>query len=109
VQVKGKYPTGEKSDKAAYGYVGELTQTHPEMVLAIPYFPSQAPEMPTCVAYMPLSVIRKHSRGFRCQPATYKNGHPRPRRDYSKFFDANGTALLEWIEWKDMMVVDDSC
>ncbi len=36
VQVKGKYPTGEKGDKLKYGYVGKLTQTHPEMVLAIP-------------------------------------------------------------------------
>lgn len=40
VQVKGKYPTRAKTDKAVYGYIGQLTQLHDEMVLAIPYFES---------------------------------------------------------------------
>src|SRR5437667_4951364 len=53
VQVKGKYPTAEKGDKATYGYIGELTELHPEMVLAIPFFSSASPEVPNCVAYMP--------------------------------------------------------
>ena len=38
VQVKGKYPEEGKKDYKAYGYIGKLTQRHPEMVLAIPYF-----------------------------------------------------------------------
>jgi hypothetical protein len=32
VQVKGKYPSAEKSDKAVYGYVGKLNQFHLDMV-----------------------------------------------------------------------------
>lgn len=38
VQVKGLYPTQKKTDKAAYGFTGELTATHPEMVLVLPFF-----------------------------------------------------------------------
>lgn len=37
VQVKGLYPTKEKKDKLPYGYQGDLTAVHPEMVLAIPF------------------------------------------------------------------------
>jgi len=101
VQVKGKYPAEEKGDKAIYGYVGRLSQLHPEMVLAIPFFSRQSPAMPTCVAYMPISLIRKHSRGFRCQPTSFKSGVAFPRRDYAKFFDENGLHLLEEPSWKD--------
>jgi hypothetical protein len=87
VQVKGKYPTVEKGDKVVYGYVGKLTQTHPEMVLAIPYF-SGAASVPCCVAYMPMVAVKSHARGFRCEPATYRGSVPRPRRDYHNYFDA---------------------
>jgi hypothetical protein len=104
VQVKGKYPTGEKSDKTTYGYVGRLSQTHPEMVLAIPFFPSVKAAAPTCVAYMPFNLIRTHSRGFRCQPATFKAGRPEPRRDYRGFFDAAGIKALEELKWKNSLV-----
>src|SRR4051812_11228685 len=68
VQVKGKYPTTEKGDKATYGYVGKLTAMHPEMVLAIPYFSHETPGIPLCVAYMPPSQIKPHIRGYRCEP-----------------------------------------
>ncbi len=104
VQVKGKYPTAEKGDKNVYGYVGRLTQLHSEMVLAIPFFSNLAPGVPTCVAYVPLSLIRKHSRGFRSQPATFRDGVPSPRRDYAKFFDVSGLNLLEGTEWKNSAV-----
>lgn len=40
VQVKGKYPTEGKADKARYGYVGKLTAFHDDMVLAVPLFAS---------------------------------------------------------------------
>src|SRR5438034_11735631 len=95
VQVKGKYPTAEKGDKDTYGYVGPLTELHPEMVLAIPYFSTAAPEIPTCIAYMARSMVRKHSRGFRCEPASFSQGVPIPRRDYKKFFDEEGLRLIE--------------
>lgn len=102
VQVKGKYPMPEKTAKQTYGFVGKLTQIHPEMVLAIPYFPVNSPETPTCVAYVPLSLLKKHSRGYRCQPARFKNGIAVPRRDFARFFDSSGLALLESDAWKDI-------
>jgi hypothetical protein len=95
VQVKGKYPTEGKRSWPAYGYVGRLTQLHPDMVLAIPYFSLHSPALPTCVAYMPMAQIKRHSRGYRCQPAAFSDGTARPRRDFAKFFDSQGLALLE--------------
>ena len=99
VQVKGKYPSAEKGDKTAYGYVGRLAATHPEMVLVIPYFSNANPGTPVCTAYMPFSQIRTHSRGFRCQPAQYKGGDPKPRRDYTRLFDDVGLRQLDSPEW----------
>jgi hypothetical protein len=94
----------EKGDKTTYGYIGRLTQTHPEMVLAIPFFSKQHVSVPGCVAYMPLSLVRKHPRGFRCQPALFRNGGAVARRDYAKFFDDAGLALLEQLIWKDSAI-----
>jgi hypothetical protein len=99
VQVKGKYPYADKSDKAAYGYVGRLTQLHPDMILAIPYFAVNNAGPALFVAYMPFSKVKEHSRGFRCQPATFKNGQPVQRRDHKMYFDTAGLALLESDEW----------
>jgi hypothetical protein len=104
VQVKGKYPTAAKGDKAVYGYIGELTELHRDMVLAIPFFAPAEPEIPTCVAYLPFPVVRKHSRGYRCQPATFQGGAPRPRRDYSRFFDESGLKLVEQADWPNMTI-----
>ena len=101
VQVKGKYPQDGKTNKTTYGYVGRLTQIHPEMVLVIPYFSSNKDSVPTCVAYMPLSLVRRHSRGYRCQPASFKDGVILQRRDYAKYFDANGLQMLDDVEWKN--------
>ena len=99
VQVKGKYPTPEKTDKAVYGYVGKLTQLHPEMVLAIPYFSASSPDSPVCIAFMPPSCVKGHARGFRCQPAAYRNGEPKPRHEYTKFFDEGGIKLMNSLAW----------
>ena len=99
VQVKGKFPRAVKTDKTVYGYVGELTQTHPEMVLAIPYFPVSSPGTPVCIAYMPWATIREVPRGYRCEPAAYREGNPKPRREYQKFFDEAGIARLESSTW----------
>jgi hypothetical protein len=99
VQVKGKYPRKDKTDKAVYGYVGKLTQRHPEMVLAIPYFSRSSPNMPIHIAYMPMVCIKDCPRGVKCQPATYRNGEPRPRPGFQKFFDEAGVARLELTTW----------
>jgi hypothetical protein len=104
VQVKGKYPTAEKSDRGVYGYIGGLTELHPEMVLAIPYFSHTYPENPTCIAYLPLSLVRKHSRGYRCVPATFRGGAPAPRRDYLKFFDDAGLKLVARVDWPTLTI-----
>ena len=104
VQVKGKYPTEGKGNKATYGYIGALSILHPEMVLAIPFFSIQSPDLPTCVAYIPRTLIRTHSRGFRSEPASFKDGMPVPRRDYAKLFDAKGLSLMATTQWNSIKI-----
>jgi hypothetical protein len=104
VQVKGKYPTAEKGDKLVYGYIGELTQRHPDMVLAIPYFSPAAPDIPTCIAYLPRLLIRNHSRGSRCEPASFQGGMAKPRRDYARFFGEEGLRLIEQTGWAQLTI-----
>jgi len=38
IQVKGLYPTAAKGDKTSYGYKGELSTIHQQMVLVLPFF-----------------------------------------------------------------------
>jgi hypothetical protein len=104
VQVKGKYPNEGKTDKAVYGYVGELSQLHPEMVLAMPFFNKVTGDVPRFVAYLPFSMIRPHSRGHRCQPAMFRGGVPLPRRDHRRFFDAEGLSLIERDDWSTLAI-----
>jgi len=99
VQVKGKYPTPNKGDRVAYGYVGGLTVTHPEMVLAIPFFPTSWAAAPSCTAFLPMALIKRASRGYRCFPAALQRGVPIPRRDYRKYFDAAGLEHLDDEQW----------
>ncbi len=99
VQVKGKYPEKAKGDKSVYGYVGKLNQVHRQMVLAIPYFDSGVVAPPLFVAYMPFGQIRRHSRGYRCEPAAYRNGQPVPRRDFKHYFDDDGLRSVEDPGW----------
>jgi hypothetical protein len=101
VQVKGKYPTGEKGDQSLYGYIGKLA-LHPEMVLAIPFFSHNSPAVPVHVAYMPAKTIRRHVRGYRCQPGRFKSGEPTPRGDHLVFFDEEGMRNLGSPEFRDM-------
>lgn len=100
VQVKGKYPTEEKGNKAVYGYVGKLTKLHPEMVLAMPYYNSQNIILPEFIAYMPISTIKECSRGYKCEPASYRNGAPLKRPFFTKFYDKEGIMLIENLDWK---------
>jgi hypothetical protein len=102
VQVKGKYPTDEKGDQVVYGYIGKL-EIHPEMVLAIPFF-DQSQDTPCHIAYMPTSMIREHSRGYRCQPALFKNGKAHLRRDYQMFFDEQGIENLDLAGFREMKI-----
>jgi hypothetical protein len=106
VQVKGKYPTGDKTDKPSYGYIGRLTEIHPEMVLSIPFFAAKSQmNPPLFVAYMPFSLIRRHKRGYRCLPATFQRGEPKRRRDFAQFFDLDGIRRLEDERWKESTVL----
>ena len=109
VQVKGKYPTTGKTNITSYGSVSKLCALHPEMVLAIPYFSrDSACKTPLCTAYMPLGLIRRHSKGYRCQPANSKDGRPQPKRDHRQFFDAEGIRLLELPNWSQRTVIPKS-
>lgn len=83
------------------GQVGKLTQVHPEMVLAIPYFSISHETTPAFVAYMPFSAIKPHSKGYRCCPAAFRRGEPVRRRDSIPYFDASGIAQLESPTWND--------
>ena len=100
VSIVRRYPSGDKTDKSVYGYVGKLTQTHPEMVLVIPYFSASSPDTPVYIAFIPWASVKPHSRGFRCEPATYRSGEPRPRREFQKFFGEEGIARLDSLTWK---------
>lgn len=98
VQVKGKYPQKSKKDKIAYGYAGELTALHEEMVLAIPFFAHTKEPSPEMTAFMPKGQIRAHSTvpdWYTSSPCSFKSGAPQKRRDYQKFFDDAGLALME--------------
>jgi hypothetical protein len=99
VQVKGKYPTKEKRDRGAYGFIGELSERHPEMVLAIPFFEPGAYAIPTCIAYVPLTQLRPHSRGCKCEPASLCRGVAKPRRDFERYFGDEGLGLLIDPRW----------
>jgi hypothetical protein len=102
VQVKGKYPWKEKNDKTNFGYIGKLTALHPNMILAIPFFSPKSNDMPVCTAYLPSSLLKKHPRGYRCEPAQFKAGEPKPRPHFAKFFGKEGLVLLESKSWDQL-------
>lgn len=96
VQVKGKYPERDKTDKRVYGFIGKLTQVHEDMVLAIPFFSKdQRTKSPDCIAFIPRSRIIQKSRGYASQPAQFIGGKATPRRDYAKYFDTAGIQNME--------------
>ena len=99
VQVKGKYPEANKSDNDCYGYVGRLSRLHPEMVLAIPYFTVESRRIPEIIAYVPRVELRNHSRGYRTQPASFKDGKPQIRPGFQGFFGVEGLKLLQNTNW----------
>jgi hypothetical protein len=103
VQVKGKYPSHGRAEKSTYGYIGKLSQLHPEMVLAISFFPTdQRGVAPVCTAYMPRVQIRSQaSKGFACQPASFRGGKPTPRPSFQRYFDYAGIKLMESTDWSN--------
>ncbi len=101
VQVKGRYPSAVKTDKPAYGYIGALTQTHRDMALVLPYFPTDvAGVAPLLIAFMPRNQIRMQtSKGFACQPARFIEGKAVPRRSFQKYFGTSGLLLMQDGNW----------
>ena len=100
VQVKGLYPTAEKTDKATYGFKGELTAMHKSMVLALPFFHTSNPHAPEHIAFMPLDQCKQPSSGgARCVPTTFTGGHAMPRRESIKYFGSSGLLLVESTIW----------
>lgn len=97
VQVKGLYPTASKTNKATYGYTGTLTQIHPDMVLAVTFFDTTHQPSPLFTAFLPHSQIRKGTKPqqYRAYPALFRDGKARKRRDFRRFFDADGLKLME--------------
>ena len=102
VQVKGLYPTETKTDKKTYGYIGQLTQLHPDMILALPFFPTDvAGVAPVHIAYMPRSRVRRQtSRGYRCVPAQFLKGTAVPRKESLPYFDSPGIIAMESTNWR---------
>ena len=106
VQVKGKYPTEIKIKRKVYGFVGPISSFHDEMVLAIPFYESEVDRkmnLPKNIAYMPFNTIKKHTKGYRCEPCRY-DSKPIPRKEYIKFFDEEGIKNIENRKWKMMKV-----
>jgi hypothetical protein len=100
VQVKGKYATSARADSPIYGYIGVLTANHADMVLAIPYFHLANRHAPEVVAFMPLDMIRTPSRGgVRCVPASFRDGHAKPRREFKQYFGGSGLQRVELSTW----------
>jgi len=95
IQVKGHYPTAEKTNKVTYGYRGRLSLVHPDMVLALVFFDvDQGTPAPHHVAWMPFEKVVKTVKGYRCEPASFKDGKAVPRRDHRSYFDKVGLDRL---------------
>jgi len=75
VQVKGLYPTAEKTDKATYGFKGKLTALHNLMVLALPFFHNTNLHAPEHIAFMPRDqcnvLIRLSQTHTRCSGSCF--------------------------------------
>jgi hypothetical protein len=104
VQVKGKYAMEGKTNKARYGFVGELTAFHPDMLLVIPYFASSSAPAPTLVAWMPHSEIKPTAKGSRCEPARFVGGQAEPRPGFLHYFSDSGLMLCALPAMPDPLV-----
>ena len=108
VQVKGKYPTDGKGDRPVYGYMGRLSQVHPDMVLAVPFFATEVQAAPMFTAYLPPTQLRRspsRESWYRVFPAGFAEGTPYMRPSYTRFFDTEGIRLMESSTWSAQPVV----
>ncbi|MFM9977974.1 MAG: hypothetical protein ACKVOP_08020 [Sphingomonadaceae bacterium] len=94
VQVKGKYSTDKKIDKARYGFVGKLTALHDDMILAVPFFTSSDASASGLIAWAPRFAIKASAKGFAFEPATFVAGKPQMRRDFKRYFADEGLRAL---------------
>jgi len=102
VQVKGKYPTRDKTAKMRYGYRGKLTAIHPEMVLAMPFFGMDLHAAPLFTVYLPVKQLSPRggrAGQYRVEPARYRDAQSSVRPHFRRFTDEAGVALLESAEW----------
>lgn len=104
VQVKGRYPTADKTDKKPLGFKGKLTAVHSQMVLAIPFFNQAIHQAPEQVAFIPLSECKKTPNGgWLCHPCKWvmgKNGGRAVKVSrYERYFGKDGLALVGHPGW----------
>ncbi len=99
VQVRGCYrEPGGRANKPTYGKNPiSLTQRHPDMVVAIPFFSEQSPHHPHGVAYLRLPDLKTNGvkGSLYSYPAQLKDGIAHPRPAYEGLFGAPGLARLE--------------
>lgn len=103
VQVKGKYAGTQKTDKAQYGFLGEITQMHDDLVLAMPFFTAEATTAPLFTVFLPRGMIRVQptsERPHRVYPCRFSRGRPEVRPSFARFVDAAGLALLADPLWR---------
>lgn len=104
VQVKGKYPTKEKTNKNTYGYTGELSAIHDEMILAIPFFTTKSKTAPVFTAFLPINCIRLNKNDpswYSALPTYFEDGSPVKRQHYARFFDKRGLRLAASKKWSE--------
>lgn len=101
VQVRGCYrQPGARAKKSAYGKgLITLSQTHPDMVVAMPFFSEQSPHHPHGVVYLRLPDLKTNGvkGNLYSYPAQLVEGVARPRPSYEGLFGAAGLARLEAV------------
>ncbi len=104
VQVKGKFPEPNSKPATAYGYKGDLSAMHDEMVLAIAFFDAldksaRAPA-PAHIAYMPRDKIqRRPDEQYYCRPGVFRDNVCSQRKVFAKYFNVSGLKLVESAVW----------
>lgn len=106
VQVRGRYHHGH-ADTPYFGHQRiKLSQTHPEMVLAMPFYQGDHVLRPLFIGFFPWTQIRpnRDGRTYRCLPARIRGGRISIRRDFRKFFDDAGCALMERPDFREQQI-----
>jgi hypothetical protein len=106
VQVRSRRPRGQ-SDRKYFGHQRtKLSQTHPEMVLAMPFYDSGHVLRPLFIGFFPWSQIHANRDGerYHCLPAKVSGGRISIRRDFRKFFDDAGCTLMEREDFREQQI-----